>query len=81
MSHAEALTKPGCDKSNEAVVRKQRLRHAGFVARIGDHRLLENALLRELEGGERNLGGQGFDRPKRLRENLAAFGIGTNEKR
>ncbi|CAN0407874.1 unnamed protein product, partial [Pylaiella littoralis] len=64
----------------EATVRKRRLCLAGFVARMRDERLPKIALLGELQGGARYLGGQEFDWLRRMQEDLEAFDIVVDKK-
>ncbi|CAN0240606.1 unnamed protein product, partial [Pylaiella littoralis] len=80
LSYAKALITAGCNESVEATVRKRRLCFAGFVARMRDERLPKIALLGELQGGARYLGGQEFDWLRRMQEDLEAFDIVVDKK-
>ena len=75
LSYAEALTRAGCEECIEATVRRRRLCFAGFVVRMTDDRLPKFALMGELEGRQRYVGGQEFDWVKRLKEDCEAFDI------
>ena len=60
LSHADALAKT-TSKSIEAIVPKQRILFAGFVARMGEERLPQRVMFRELVGGKGYAGGQEKD--------------------
>ena len=73
-SYLETLLKTGSE-SIEAILRKRRIRFAGFVARKEDTRLPNRVMFGELVGGAVSSGGQEKERMGCLLDDLRFFGI------
>ena len=67
--YADALSKTAFE-SIEAIVRKQRILFAGFVARMGEERLPQRVMFGELVGGKGYSGGQEKDWMAHLKEDI-----------
>ena len=62
-------------QSIEAIVRRQRILFAGFVARMGEERLPQREMFGELVGGKGYSGGQEKDWLVHLKEDMSFFGM------
>ena len=69
LSYADALAKTASE-SIEAIVRKRRILFAGFVARMGEERLPQRVMFRELVGGRGYSGGQEKDWMAHLKKDI-----------
>ena len=74
LSYAHALAKTASE-SIDAIVRKRRILFAGFVARMGERRLPQRVMFRELVGGKGYSGGQEKDWIAHLKEDMSVFGM------
>ena len=74
LSYADALAKTASE-STEAIGRKRRILYAGFVARIGEERLLQRVMFGELVGDKGYSGWQEKDWMTHLKEDTSGFGM------
>ena len=74
LSYAQALAK-SASQNIAAIVWKQVVLFAEFVARMGEERLAQRVMFGELVGGKHYSGGQEKDRMVHLRENMSGFGM------
>ena len=72
--YADAIAKTASE-SIEAIVRKRRILFAGFIARMGEERLLQRVMFGELVRSKGYSGGADKDWMAHLKEDMSVFGM------